>query len=84
MGARKIDKYITGCNQSGKIIAFVDAACIFLTLRRNCVDQSLPHAARAANDTYFHNRHPDFVSGSYYIKEPKQVVLCSTLAAAGR
>jgi hypothetical protein len=84
MRARKIDKYIAGRDQSGKIIAFVDAACIFLTICCNCVDQGLPHAARAANDTYIHNRHPDFVSGSYYIKEPKQVVLCTTSAAAGQ
>jgi hypothetical protein len=84
MRGRKIDQHITGCNQRGKIIAFVDAACIFLTICCNCVDQGLTHAARAANDTYFHNRHPDFVSGSYYIKEPKQVVLCSPLAAADR
>jgi NAD-dependent deacetylase len=46
---------------------------MLLAVCDNCIDQSLTHAAIAANNSNFHITCPDLVSWSYYIKDGRQV-----------
>jgi NAD-dependent deacetylase len=47
---------------------------MFVAVGGNRIDQSLTHAPLAANNSNFHISCPDLMSGSYYIRQLKQVL----------